>query len=176
MTRGGATATEPANVPGPRTFVPTGDYLPVDLSGQLNHRGADLLPDTEVLSLDGVPFRLAYTYGDPRHGYGYDHVRCDRQLVTVPPGRYDRLYVLAAAERDTQDWVFLHFACGETDLEWLRVPELYPGDGKRRGFRNPGYRRWRQSVPVPRRAELTALRLPDNPAVHVYAITALRTP
>ncbi|GAB3886093.1 hypothetical protein GCM10029964_049820 [Kibdelosporangium lantanae] len=30
---------------------------------------------------------------------------------------------------------------------------------------------WLTRVPVPRRTPLTALRLPDNPAVHVFALT-----
>ena len=37
-------------------------------------------------------------------------------------------------------------------------------------------RLWEQRVPVTRRAVLTALRLPRNPAVHVFAITLRGVP
>jgi hypothetical protein len=32
---------------------------------------------------------------------------------------------------------------------------------------------WRHRVPVPREADLTAVRLPDNPAIHIFAMTLL---
>jgi hypothetical protein len=30
---------------------------------------------------------------------------------------------------------------------------------------------WRERVPVPRESPLTAIRFPDNPAIHVFALT-----
>lgn len=131
-------------------------------------------------TVGGVPFTVVTTGGT-------DHVRCRGQYVDLPPGGYDWLHVLATAERRTEDPVLLHFAGGAVDPEWLRVSDLWPDAGPRfgevlalRGSRlhyprhvQPDMRPalWAQRVPVTRRAPLTGLRLPDNPALHVFAIT-----
>jgi hypothetical protein len=118
---------------------------------------------------------------------GPDNLRCTGQLIEVPPGRYDWIWVLAAAERRTEDQVLLHFAGGEVDPEWLRVsdfwPDAAPHFGETAAFRcavlhyprhvqaNMPVTIWRQRVAVPRAAELVAVRLPDNPAIHLFAAT-----
>lgn len=124
---------------------------------------------------------------------GSDHLRCAGQLVPVPPGGYDWLHVVAAAERHTEDEVFLHFRDGAVDPEWLRVSDFWPetsarfGECVARRFPDLHYPRhvqkgfqpvlWWQRIPVPRLAQLSAVRLPDNPAIHLFAMTCqLRTP
>ncbi|WP_394823049.1 hypothetical protein [Pendulispora albinea] len=143
----------------------------------------DLPPPGASFDLGAIAFRLT------RHGHA-DHFRCARQLVSIPKGRYDWIYLLAAAERRTEDHVWLHFADGNLDREWLRVDDFWPETPPR--FGPPGaeglrcqalhYPRhvqkghaptlWRHRIPVTRESPLAALRFPDNPAIHVFAITA----
>jgi hypothetical protein len=115
-----------------------------------------------------------------------DHVRCAGQYVELPRGHYDWIHLLAAAERRTEDTVLLHFGDGVVEPEWLRVSDFWPQSpawfGERDGlaFTTLHYPRhvqqdlepslWRTRVPVPREQPLTGLRLPDNPAIHVFAI------
>jgi hypothetical protein len=137
-----------------------------------------------TVDVGGVPFRF------PAAGAGErDNVRCAGQLVTLPAGRYDWLYLLAASERRSEDMVYLHYVDGSVDPEWLRVsdfwPETPPHFGERAGIAcsrlhyprhvqrrmrsGPAIRRAR--IPVPRETPLAALRLPDNPAIHIFALT-----
>ncbi len=180
----------------------TGVGLPLDLREHFDNRGltsvselggggfnvwsntfpADELPPAgSVVRVGGVLFEF------PVRGRGGDNVRCAGQLIGVPPGTYDWLYVLAAAERRTEDLLHLHYADGSVDPEWLRVSDFWPQTADRFGaieaFRcaTMHYPRhvqhgvdpviWRHRVPVPRHAELAAIRLPDNPAAHIFAIT-----
>ena len=118
-----------------------------------------------------------------------DNLRCAGQLIPLPAGRYDWIYLLAAAERRTEDLLRLHYADGSVDQEWLRVSDFWPQTAGpvRRGRGLPmllrcttrGIQRgmdpaiWRHRVPVPRHADLAAVRLPDNPAAHIFAMTLL---
>jgi hypothetical protein len=135
-----------------------------------------------LVEVGGIPFR----FPDKRDG-ALNNLRCARQRIDVPPGRYDWIYLLAAAERRTEDPVLLHYGGGAVDPEWLRVSDFWPQTPPRFGepaaFRctcmhyprhvqeGMGPTIWRQRVPVTREQELVALRLPDNPAIHLFAAT-----
>src|SRR6266536_897449 len=137
-----------------------------------------------LVEVGGVPFR----FPDTRDG-ALNNLRCARQLIEVPSGRYDWVYVLAAAERRSEDQVLLHYSGGAVEPEWLRVSDFWPETPAhfgelaafrctrlhypRHGQERMGPTVWRQRVPVTREQELTALRLPDNPAIHLFAMTAL---
>jgi hypothetical protein len=155
-------------------------------AGRLNVWGnsfaAEHLPPggSEVV-VDGVPFRL------PPLGSGdADNVRCAGQMIDVPAGRYDWLHLLVTAERRVEDEVTAHFADGTADFEALRVSDFWaapPSFGECVAYRSPvmHYPRhvqsgvpatlWCQRVPIVRRGTLTAVRLPHNVAVHVFAAT-----
>jgi len=141
------------------------------------------LPESgTIVNVDGIPFR----FPDKADG-ACNNLRCGRQLVPVPPGRYDWIYLLGAAERRSEDWLYLHYADGSVDPEWLRVSDFWPETpayfGEPAAFRCTAlhYQRhvqhrmrptiWRQRVPVPRECELATIRLPDNPAIHLFAMT-----
>ncbi len=185
--------------------VAPGTGLLVDLAGHFDNRGLSTVvskgdggfnvwsntfpaeqlpaPDSEVV-LDGVRFRFP-----AKASGGVDNLRCAGQLLALPPGRYDWIYLLAAAERRTEDVVHLHFADGSADPEWLRVSDFWPETpgrfGEREAFRctvlhyprhvqpRMGPVIWRHRIPVPREADLTAIRVPDNPAIHIFAMTLL---
>jgi hypothetical protein len=179
----------------------------VDLSSHLNNDGisyadapndgsfnvwgntfpAEELPESlSITVVGGVPFR----FPDKRDGR-LNNLRCARQLMAVPPARYDWIYLLAAAERRTEDWLYLHYRTQAVDPEWLRVSDFWPETAPRFGElaalrcnrlhyprhvqHGMGVTIWRQRVPVPREQELAAIRLPDNPAIHVFAMTLLPT-
>lgn len=146
-----------------------------------NSAPAEQVPMGGPLEVDGVPFRLpAKVDGEP------DNVRCDGQVVSVAPGRYDWLYVLAASERRTEDELHFHFADGSADRECLRVSDFWSapahfGETEAVATSVMHYpqhvqarvsaKLWMQRVPVTRRAELRQLRLPRNVAIHVLSAT-----
>jgi hypothetical protein len=195
----------------PRHHPDTSDFVAVDLRPYLNNRGrtpldalqlgelnvwrnslpADELPlPGDLFDVQGVPFRLD-EIRDASDRRGADNVRCLRQMVHVPRGRYDWLYVLATAERRTEDLLYLHFQDGAVDAEWLRISDFWEGAlahfGEIAAFRltRMHYPRhadsrmrptlWRQRVAISRSAILTAIRLPDNPAIHLFAWTLERS-
>ena len=139
-------------------------------------------PGARVL-VGGVPFVF------PGRGPTGDNFRCARQLVELREDDYDWLYVLAAAEGRTEDVAQLHFAGGAVDVAWLRVSGFWPDSpaqfSERAAFRcdrlhyprhaQHGFRPtiWRQRIAVTREAPLRAVRFPDNPALHVFALTAV---
>lgn len=146
---------------------------------------ADQLPASgSEVTADGTRFLFPATGAG-----GTDNLRCAGQLVEVPRGRYDWIHLLAAAERRSEDFVYLHFADGSADPEWLRVSDFWPESRSRFGEQvaftctvlhyprhvqpNMPTMIWRPRVPVPRDADLTAVRLPDNPAIHIFAMTLL---
>ncbi len=148
---------------------------------------AEALPAAGVFTVAGVPFLFP-----SKDDGACNNVVCAGQLVTIEPGRYDWLFVLGAAERRSEDVVHLHFEGGGSDPEWLRLsdfwPETAPRFGEVEAVRCPSmhYPRhvqrtmrpviWQQRVPVTRRATLVGVRLPDNPAIHLFAATLARTP
>jgi hypothetical protein len=149
---------------------------------------AEWLPEGgSLVEVGGVPFRFPPTADEEAN-----NVVCDGQLIEVGPGRFDWIHVLAAAERRAEDWAYLHFADGSVDPEWLRVSDFWPGPGPRFGeveaFRCPvmhyphhvqpnlGPVMWRQRIPVTRQRPLRAIRLPENRAIHVFAMTLATTP
>jgi hypothetical protein len=128
-----------------------------------------------------VPFRFP-----PKEDGALNTVVCRGQLLALPPSRVDWAYLLAAAERRTEDFVHVHYRDGAVDPEWVRVSDFWPSPprfGELLAFAcpvmhyphhvQPGVegRIWMTRVPVVRREPLAALRLPENVALHVFALT-----
>jgi hypothetical protein len=132
-------------------------------------------------TIGGLPFLLAAA-----DGRNPDNVRCAGQFIALPHVRADWIHLVAAAERRCEEHVHLHFATGATDPEWLRVSDFWPAAAHfgellaarteamhyphhvQRGL---GGQIWLVRVPVTRRETLTGMRLPDNPAMHVFGLT-----
>ena len=154
-------------------------------TGRLNVWGNSLPADQMAINsrivIEGVPF----DFPDAGHGEA-DNVCCQGQFIRLPPGRYDWLYLLVCAERRVEDEIAFHFSDGAVDFEALRVSDFWaaePAFGETAAItttrmhyphhvqdRVPGMI-WCQRVPVVRRAELVAARLPDHVGVHVFAAT-----
>lgn len=150
-----------------------------------NSFAADYLPRGRTI-VDGVVFELAAARdGEP------DNVRCEGELVAVRPGRYDWIYVLAAAERRAEDEVALHFTDGSVDFEALRISDFWaaePAFGELMAFQSPmmhyphhvqpnvSAMLWLQRIPVTRRLPLGGIHLPRNVAIHLFALTLLPSP
>jgi hypothetical protein len=84
------------------------------------------------------------------------------QLVALPPGEYDWILLRFEAHDgdpsgEVEATVWLHYADGAADPEWLRRPA---GAGTCR-------------IPVPRHTPLAALRLPELPALLISEIEPL---
>lgn len=154
-------------------------------AGQLNiwrnSLPQDELPQGDLLEMAGIPFSL------PRFdGQVADNVRCSSQYVSCAPGAYDWLYLLVTSERRSEDHIAFHFIDGSVDFESLRVSDFWhsePAFGDKRAFGTehmhypfhvqPNLRGevWFQRVPVSRMVPLAGLALPDNAAIHVFALT-----
>ncbi|MFD4113528.1 hypothetical protein ACFWSJ_08755 [Streptomyces niveus] len=147
----------------------------------------DLPAPGSAVEVTGVAFEF------PARATGRgDNIRCRGQLLPLPGVRADWLYLLGAAERRTEDEVELHYADGAVRTAWLRMSDFWPETaawfGEPEAFRGSGLRYprhtqdghrpaiWQQRIPVTVPGELTALRLPDNPAMHVFALTAVLEP
>lgn len=142
---------------------------------------AEELPEAGPFAVDQVVYEF------PPTGPGVaDNVRAAGQYVDVPSGRYDWLYVLGAAERRVEDELAFHFADGTLDFEQLRLSDFWAapgwfGETEVRATRSMHYpfhvqagvpaMLWSQRVPVTRRSALSAVRLPRNPAIHLFAAT-----
>jgi hypothetical protein len=142
----------------------------------------ELPPRGSMVDVGAVPFRF------PAAGPGgEDNLRCRGQSVALPAGRPDWIYLLAAAERRTEDAVALRYSDSTERRQWLRVSDFWPQTPARFGeleaFRCPRmlYPRhsqanmapviWRCRVPVTVPGTIEAIRLPDNPAIHIFALT-----
>jgi hypothetical protein len=81
---------------------------------------------------------------------------CQGQLLPLPAGRYDWVYLSLEAAPGTETVVQLHYRDGAVDPEWLRA------DAPR--------------VPVARDQQLAAVRLPDDEAIRIVAMALAPTP
>jgi hypothetical protein len=142
---------------------------------------AEHLPSARRVTVYGVPFE----FPDSSRSVP-DNIRCAGQFIDVPPGQYDWIYLLAAAERRAEDELALHFADGQVDFEALRISDFWnapPAFGERQAYACPvmhyphhvqpavAAMLWQQRIPVTRRDILTGLRMPRNVAIHVFAVT-----
>jgi hypothetical protein len=121
-----------------------------------------------------------------------DNLRCRGQRIAIPPGRYDWVYALAAAERRTEDRVAVRYHDGTVRRGWLRVSDFWPETGARFGevlaFRcasmhyprhvqeNMAPAIWRTRMALPDPGVVVGLDLPDNPALHIFALTLVAEP
>ena len=180
-------------------------FLPVPIFGYFNNKAISSADDTGAAGFNvwgntfpagqlpapgsrvdvaGIPFDF------PAPTSAGDNVRCDGQLVDLPPGRYDWLHMLTAAERRAEDTITLHFDDGDVDFETLRVSDFWAASatfGERQAFMTSQMHyphhvqlgvsalMWSQRVPVTRCQPLTAIRLPRNVAIHVFALTLQST-
>ncbi len=153
--------------------------------GRLNAWGnsfpADELPEPgAVIEVAGIPFVWPNAHPDG------DNVRSEGQVIDLPAGRYDWVYLLAASERRSEDTLWVHYDDGHADPLRVGVSDFLDGSpafGEEPAFRtaqmhyphhvqeNLPTTMWLARVGMPRRGVAQALRLPRLVALHVFAIT-----
>ncbi len=157
-------------------------------SGRLNAWGnsfpaAELPAPGSLIEVAGIPFTWANA-----HATG-DNVRCEGQVVDIPPGRYDWIYLLAASERRSEDTIWAHYDDGHADPLRVGISDFLDGTpafGELSAFRTSRMHyphhvqeglpttMWLTRVGMPRHGVAHSLRLPRSVAMHVFALT-LRT-
>jgi hypothetical protein len=155
--------------------------------GRLNVWGNSLPADAvagDRRTVGGVVFA-----GIRATGHEPDNIRCAGQYLDLPERPADWLHLVATSERRCEEIVHLHYASGAVDPEWLRVSDFWPAQahfGELLAARatpmhyphhrqdNLGGQLWAVRVPVRRDEPLRGLRLPGNPAVHVFALSVER--
>ncbi|WP_051831007.1 hypothetical protein [Streptomyces violens] len=156
-------------------------------SGRLNAWGnsfpAEELPAPGArIEIAGIPFAWARSHAEG------DNVRCEGQVIEIPPGQYDWIYLLAASERRSENTLWAHYADGTADPLRLGVSDFLDGTpafGELPAFSTERMHyphhvqqglpttMWLSRVGMPRRGRATALRLPRCVALHVFALTLL---
>jgi hypothetical protein len=186
------------------------DFVIVDLAPACNNRGlqppgthgngaygfniwsntfpAEQLPAPgSIVEISGVPFTFPAGAVPAGAAPAGDNIRCRGQRIPLPPGCYDWIYTLGAAERRTEDEVELHYADGRVRRSWWRMSDFWPETPVRFGeplaarttsLRYPRHTHedhapaiWQQRIPVTCPDPLAAIVLPDNPAMHLFALS-----
>ncbi|GAA2515343.1 hypothetical protein [Winogradskya humida] len=141
----------------------------------------ELPPAGTVADVAGVPFSF------PPDAATGDNIRCRGQVIALPAGDWDWIYLIGAAERRTEDQVELRYRDGSVRPAWLRMSDFWPETPVRfgeplafrtRSMRYPRHTHqnhapalWQQRIGIAEPGNLSAVRLPDNPAMHVFALT-----
>jgi hypothetical protein len=151
--------------------------------GRLNIWRNSLPAQSEPLEIvvDGVPLRSTRL-----DGHGPDNLVCSGQRIEVPERRWDWLYVIGCGERRVRDVLTWHFCDGSASRDQVELSDLWEGRsdyGEELALRTDvihyphhvqeriGITLWCQRVPITRRRPLRAIVLPENPAVHLFAMT-----
>jgi hypothetical protein len=138
-------------------------------------------PEPLDIVVDGVPLRSAQL-----DGHGPDNLVCSGQRIEVPERRWDWLYVIGCGERRVRDVLAWCFSDGSASRDQIELSDLWEGKsdyGEELALRTDvihyphhvqegiGITLWCQRVPITRRQPLQAILLPENPAVHLFAMT-----
>ena len=147
----------------------------------------DLPTSNSVLECDGVIFR----FPDKRDGLE-NNISLEGQRIGVPVNRYDGLFLLGASSgysvEDTVRFVFENRKCENTYFglsSWRLCRNLKYGERvavKCSGYHFPSqhvftehldvdYGIWMQYIPIGTDSQLTHIEFPDNPDLHIFAIT-----
>ncbi len=132
------------------------------------------------LVVDGVDFE----FPSPVDGRA-NNVEADGQVIPLPSGRYAGLGVLASAHNgDVQQPATITYGDGTTSTvqlrftDWAVSPKFgettavdMPHRHDANGDTGPRVYLWAQSVPVQDK-DLVSITLPDDPKLHVFAISA----
>lgn len=138
-------------------------------------------PGTQI-EVAGIPFVWANA-----HAHG-DNVRCAGQLIELPPGQYDWIYLLAASERRSEDTLWAYYDDGHADPLPVGISDFLDGTpafGELSAFRTTRMHyphhvqhglpttMWLTRVGMPRRGNAQAIRFPRLVAMHIFALTLL---
>ena len=151
----------------------------------------DLPPSNAPVEFDGIVFHF------PDKSDGLDNnILLEGQVIPIPKDIYDTLYVLGASiEKDDLEDT-LYFVCADDSREeaflglsgWYACHCLKYGEQiaiKCSGYHvasqhvymdrvEVDYGMWIQTIPIRSRYPLSAIELPDNPGMHIFAMTLRR--
>ncbi|MDP6775732.1 MAG: hypothetical protein QGI83_03090 [Candidatus Latescibacteria bacterium] len=151
----------------------------------------DLPPSYARVEYGGVAFRF------PSKLDGLDNnVSLEAQAVPVYPGLYSALHVLGSGEDSLEDIVHFVGEDGNTHEPTLALSAWHRGNsllyGELQAIVCTGYHHssghiatshlgvcygiWMQSVRIRTSTRLVSIRLPDNPGMHIFAMTLARGP
>lgn len=147
----------------------------------------DLPASNSFLECDGVIFR----FPDKRDGLK-NNISLEGQRIAVPENRYDGLFFLGASSGySVEDMVRFVFGNGKYEdaflglSSWRLCHNLKYGERVAvicSGYHFPSqhvytrlidvdYGIWMQYIPMDNNSHLTHIELPDNPDLHIFAIT-----
>lgn len=180
------------------TPAPLGEHTPLHLATYYNNQSATTSANLDagrlniwrnsipriaklVSVIDGV--RLSTS---AMTGKGFDNVVADGQTIDIAPRRYDWLYLIAAGERALEDELTFVHSGGFSSRGTIRISDLWHGDsrfGEEVAHRSamthyPNHVQqglsitlWAQRVAISDRRPVSAVTLPFNPALHIFAAT-----
>lgn len=149
----------------------------------------DLPASNSIVECYNVVFRF------PDKGDGLNNnISLEGQHIAIPKYRYDRLYLLGAAEGNLEDMVTFKTADGGQQVAFLGLSGWHKRNhlqyGERvaitcSGYHCPahhvftdrlgvGYGIWMQQIHICPSGQLVAIELPENPGMHVFAMTLRR--
>jgi hypothetical protein len=147
----------------------------------------ELPPSGSVVDVGGVSFRWP-DLSDAKP----NNVRCLGQVIPLPEVTCTGIYLLGASERRTEDPVRLFLAGGAVVESWLALSDFWPETPARFGEvaavrcsrmhyprhvqHGMGPTIWRQWIRAPEPVPAVAFGVPDNPAMHIFAVTVIGTP
>ncbi len=159
-----------------------------DFTGMGNTYAAENLPpSTSIVTFYGVSFR----FPDKRDGLK-NNVALEGQRIEVPQSMYKCLYLLGASDGNSlEDSIRFVFANGSQEKaflglsSWRLYHKLKYGERpaiKCTGYNFPSqhvytnriavdYGIWMQEVAITASKVLTSIEFPDNPGMHVFALT-----
>lgn len=150
----------------------------------------DLPASRSLLECDGVVFR----FPDKRDGLN-NNISLEGQRIPVPKDLYDSLYLLGASDGiSLEDVIRFIFVDGDQEeaflglSRWSACHSLQYGERvavQCSGYHSPAqhvytdrvevdYGIWMQRASICRAGPLMAVELPDNPGMHVFAMTLHR--
>ena len=159
-----------------------------DFTGHANTYPEEDLPESNsVLECEGVVFRF------PDKGNGLNNnVSLEGQRIGVPENRYDSLFFLGASSGySVEDTIRFGYADGRYEdaflglSSWRLCHSLKYGERvavKCSGYHYPSrhvytgridvdYGIWMQYIPIGNHSNLTHIEFPDNPDLHIFAMT-----
>ncbi|WP_239616501.1 hypothetical protein [Cohnella mopanensis] len=166
-------------------------WIGLGIAGSFDHSGisvpGEILPDGITVTWCDIPFQFPKTSSIEN-----DHICCEEQTIEVDPNSYRQIYVAGfSLYGDYSDRVWIHYEDGSSEdkefglSDWysrteagnglkhseqvaMMIPYYYENGIKIQAMRGI----WIQRLLIDPNKKLHSIRLPDNPYMFIFAITA----